>query len=132
MAEVQAGAILFSKTKTAYGWRISYWSSDVCSSDLDDHRGPAHCDQPSMIITSTIGFLPVQRVATRRTARRTFSRSCSRSRPRSEERRVGQECVSTCRSRWWPCHLKKNNNSTTQHPSSKSKLYTIFSTQNAC
>src|SRR3546814_19705890 len=24
------------------------------------------------------------------------------SRPRSEERRVGKECVSTCRSRWWP------------------------------
>src|SRR3546814_20704821 len=23
---------------------------------------------------------------------------------RSEERRVGQECVSTCRSRWSPCH----------------------------
>src|SRR3546814_4558737 len=23
---------------------------------------------------------------------------------RSEERRVGQECVSTCRSRWWPYH----------------------------
>src|SRR3546814_15338209 len=23
-------------------------------------------------------------------------------RPRSEERRVGKECVSTCRSRWWP------------------------------
>src|SRR3546814_12352213 len=27
--------------------------------------------------------------------------------PRSEERRVGTECVSTCRSRWWPYHLKK-------------------------
>src|SRR3546814_1368545 len=26
---------------------------------------------------------------------------------RSEERRVGQECVSTCRSRWWPDHEKK-------------------------
>src|SRR3546814_18093269 len=26
---------------------------------------------------------------------------------RSEERRVGKECVSTCRSRWSPCHLKK-------------------------
>src|SRR3546814_11394769 len=25
---------------------------------------------------------------------------------RSEERRVGQECVSTCRSRWWPYHYK--------------------------
>src|SRR3546814_15016952 len=27
--------------------------------------------------------------------RKTFKR------PRSEERRVGKECVSTCRSRWW-------------------------------
>src|SRR3546814_13001670 len=26
---------------------------------------------------------------------------------RSEERRVGKECVSKCRSRWWPCHEKK-------------------------
>src|SRR3546814_13879964 len=28
---------------------------------------------------------------------------------RSEERRVGKECVSPCRSRWWPCHEKKTN-----------------------
>src|SRR3546814_18650722 len=28
---------------------------------------------------------------------------------RSEERRVGIECVSTCRSRWWPYHTKKKN-----------------------
>src|SRR3546814_18395087 len=27
---------------------------------------------------------------------------------RSEERRVGKECVSTCRSRWSPYHQKKN------------------------
>src|SRR3546814_15817762 len=27
---------------------------------------------------------------------------------RSEERRVGKECVSKCRSRWSPYHLKKN------------------------
>src|SRR3546814_19507864 len=26
---------------------------------------------------------------------------------RSEERRVGKECVSTCRSRWYPYHDKK-------------------------
>src|SRR3546814_18624170 len=26
---------------------------------------------------------------------------------RSERRRVGKECVSTCRSRWLPFHLKK-------------------------
>src|SRR3546814_18489107 len=28
---------------------------------------------------------------------------------RSEERRVGKECVSTCRSRWSPYHSKNNN-----------------------
>src|SRR3546814_19310517 len=28
---------------------------------------------------------------------------------RSEERRVGKECVSTCRSRWSPSHYKKKN-----------------------
>src|SRR3546814_13445840 len=27
----------------------------------------------------------------------------------SEERRVGKECVSTCRSRWSPSHKKKND-----------------------
>src|SRR3546814_20487978 len=29
---------------------------------------------------------------------------------RSEERRVGKECVSTCRSGWSPYHLKKKKN----------------------
>src|SRR3546814_12498836 len=31
-------------------------------------------------------------------------------RPRSAERRVGKECVSTCRSRWSPYHKTKKNN----------------------
>src|SRR3546814_21037715 len=34
--------------------------------------------------------------------------------PRSEERRVGKECVSTCRSRWSPHHYKKTQQ--TQQP----------------
>src|SRR3546814_20350274 len=34
-------------------------------------------------------------------------------RVRSEERRVGKECVSTCRSRWPPYHEKKKNNRNT-------------------
>src|SRR3546814_11812926 len=33
---------------------------------------------------------------------RAFKRDSGMS--RSEERRVGKECVSTCRSRWWPYH----------------------------
>src|SRR3546814_14509195 len=31
---------------------------------------------------------------------------------RSEERRVGKECVSTCRSRWSPYHEKKKKENT--------------------
>src|SRR3546814_13650565 len=33
--------------------------------------------------------------------------SCEAELLRSEERRVGQECVSTCRSRWSPYHYKQ-------------------------
>src|SRR3546814_7614188 len=33
--------MFFYKQKTAYEMRISVWSSDVCSSDLRDHRGKA-------------------------------------------------------------------------------------------
>src|SRR3546814_15368259 len=36
---------------------------------------------------------------------------------RSEERRVGNECVSTFRDRWWPYHNKKHTNSASHlHP----------------
>src|SRR3546814_14089289 len=34
---------------------------------------------------------------------------------RSEERRVGKECVSTCRSRWSPSHSKKQEKYTIYH-----------------
>src|SRR3546814_16898038 len=37
-------------------------------------------------------------------AREQLERSGSDCCPRSEERRVGKECVSTCRSRWSPYH----------------------------
>src|SRR3546814_6824796 len=73
----------FFKQKTAYEMRISDWSSDVCSSDL-----PA-----------------VQRRSGTEAMRMAPSRPCTRSDSRrSEERRVGKECVSTCRSRWSPYH----------------------------
>src|SRR3546814_3386818 len=79
----------FFKQKTAYEMRISDWSSDVCSSDLwqgravdgqcrDRHRARQSVDRDG--------------------AARTDDRA------RSEERRVGKECVSTCRSRWSPYH----------------------------
>src|SRR3546814_12673897 len=38
---------------------------------------------------------------------------------RSEERRVGKECVSTCRSRWSPYHYKKNKQNYKEHKSTR-------------
>src|SRR3546814_19189721 len=40
---------------------------------------------------------------------------------RSEESRVGQECVSTCRSRWSPYHYKKKKNTTAPERMTKSR-----------
>src|SRR3546814_1165054 len=81
--------VFFFKQKTAYEMRISDWSSDVCSSDLlvmnASHNGLSAC-------TGLSG----NQMATEDTARRLSIRS--------EERRVGKECVSTCRSRWSPYH----------------------------
>src|SRR3546814_1076064 len=89
--------IFFFKQKTAYEVRISDWSSDVCSSDLVEW--------------------PLTRVASRPAAaasrlKRRAIACPSRGSPtrpslRSEERRVGKECVSTCRSRCSPYHSKK-------------------------
>src|SRR3546814_10605436 len=76
----------FFKQKTAYEMRISEWSSDVCSSDLPDRADPVEPGALREIIAAG-------QVRGRR-----------RHQPRSEERRVGKECVSTCRSRWSPYH----------------------------
>src|SRR3546814_11146290 len=94
--------------------RISDWSSDVCSSDLATcHRLQAH-----RIIDCHGGAL-IDEIRTGRAAderRPKFQRvggikvqvqAGKQKGARSEERRVGKECVSTCRSRWSPYHYKK-------------------------
>src|SRR3546814_3049031 len=89
----------FFKQKTAYELRISDWSSDVCSSDLFGQR----CESRSGAQSSGT---PVQPPANSEPD--VISQSGdSTPEPgfqRSEERRVGKECVSTCRSRWSPYH----------------------------
>src|SRR3546814_15144047 len=90
--------------------RISDWSSDVCSSDLAvivsrKLRGlacaaPAHAVKPSPRARSATHPSSTPQVPARRTSRGMVD-------TRSEERRVGKECVSTCRSRWSPYHEKK-------------------------
>src|SRR3546814_6229165 len=77
----------FFKQKTAYEMRISDWSSDVCSSDL-------------ITTARAAGVICVALD----TQAEVSSRRCRCRSARSEERRVGKECVSTCRSRWSPYH----------------------------
>src|SRR3546814_4233267 len=101
----------FFKQKTAYEMRISDWSSDVCSSDLqgdetDQDRGDIE-HGPSLARPSK----PCKRLSARRclhSLRRVAQGSCNANHPwfvpRSEERRVGKECVSPCRSRWSSYH----------------------------
>src|SRR3546814_6013034 len=98
--------VFFFKQKTAYEMRISDWSSDVCSSDLQGEFateygspkcivklgcwGPVvKCNVPKRGWINGVGGCP------------NVGGICI---GRSEERRVGKECVSKCRSRWSPYH----------------------------
>src|SRR3546814_12143077 len=104
--------------------RISDWSSDVCSSDLQHYEGPlpdacdlacimytsgttgapkgvlmphAHCFLFGLGVIDNLGVGPDDHYY----ICLPFSHANGL---RSEERRVGKECVSTCRSRWSPAH----------------------------
>src|SRR3546814_12899275 len=48
---------------------------------------------------------------------------------RSEERRVGKECVSTCRSRWSPYHQTNKTSHTTLLPSVANHYYCDYNTR---
>src|SRR3546814_2739262 len=90
------------KQKTAYEMRISDWSSDVCSSDLiigllANHRERAMASRP-MIGTTSSAITADWRDFLALTKPRVMTLVVFR----SEERRVGKECVSTCRSWWSP------------------------------
>src|SRR3546814_7288488 len=103
----------FFKQKTAYELRISDWSSDVCSSDLPIWRLEAEA-RFSLALQPVTG--PFQFSAEGASISGADLFLCLVECPaddgapgvvlswRSEERRVGKECVSTCRSRWSPYH----------------------------
>src|SRR3546814_16351030 len=110
--------------------RISDWSSDVCSSDLDDLRDQAHgletldtqiiepgeLDPPVVHGTDTLELLVLRQMphgSAGHEHRQRFPAgapyraivicdACRRGRRRSEERRVGIERAGTWKSRWWP------------------------------
>src|SRR3546814_6614622 len=87
------------KQKTAYEMRISDWSSDVCSSDLSGHWNNYQDNMFALDDHDHVSGLKPMNCPEEILIYRTRARSY-----RSEERRVGKECVSTCRSRWSPYH----------------------------
>src|SRR3546814_2206168 len=110
--------------------RISDWSSCVCSSDLNDLLPAlvlmARADDGRIVYANEAAAARLGRgVADGATLASLFEDPVQQSAlaapvgdmrwnnvdallhtlgNRSEERRVGQECVSTCRSRWWRYH----------------------------
>src|SRR3546814_14815924 len=99
--------------------RISDWSSDVCSSDLGEGKTATEkirhlTDKQRAIkgqfrleMAASRAQIPVpglQPVLPNLMHAHGALRSGLLFLYRSEERRVGKECVSTCRSRWSPYH----------------------------
>src|SRR3546814_18320027 len=89
--------------------RISDWSSDVCSSDLGGQRPRRMAGHDRALRRAHFGG---GRRRLHADAALWFHALGNRAdeRGRSEERRVGKECVSTCRSRWSPYHYTKKSN----------------------
>src|SRR3546814_6700252 len=52
--------VFFFKQKTAYEVRISDWSSDVCSSDLEHATMPASFSPPGCVMSAVVAEVPVQ------------------------------------------------------------------------
>src|SRR3546814_13392256 len=113
--------------------RISDWSSDVCSSDLPSTRSATMADANTTAGSGNTRPGSAGQGGTGQSGAGAevqaefdaLRRDISKLTDRSEERRVGKECVSTCRSRWSPYHEKKKykeahrdlniHNSTPQH-----------------
>src|SRR3546814_5527495 len=115
----------FFKQKAAYEMRISDWSSDVCSSDLEaiggevaqvlvaalerqigipDFERPADADKQCQILDLT--FAPHHRGQDDAAAGvvRNVLGDAEGTAGRSEARRVGKKSVSSCKTRWLPLH----------------------------
>src|SRR3546814_12975846 len=97
--------------------RISDWSSDVCSSDLLQDLQAQRVEGAHGEAFGGVALQPLRHAllhlarglvgeGDRGDALRREAPGPDQMRDllRSEERRVGKECVSTCRSRWSPYH----------------------------
>src|SRR3546814_18569380 len=97
--------------------RISDWSSDVCSSDFIDESNNDKIKESIAIVFTKADVLkdlmanpenedvnPKNLLDTYMPLFKSVLNQRHTGKIRSEERRVGKECVSTCRSRWSQYH----------------------------
>src|SRR3546814_20557325 len=117
------------KQKTAYEMRISDWSSDVCPSDLvGAHYLEKEPGGRGVLLGGVQGVAPARvailggSIAGVNAAQMAVGMRADVT--RSEERRVGDECVRTCRSQWSPSHSTKNNPYRTSNESQSVPTYT--------
>src|SRR3546814_1326496 len=100
--------VFFFKQKTAYEMRISDWSSDVCSSDLGQRNVAERANAAARDARRRIHHDIAVGAQRRNGGAAGIGQRGERDvlcvdddvAARSAERRVGKECVSTCRSRW--------------------------------
>src|SRR3546814_15885792 len=119
------------KEMTAYERRISDWSSDVCSSDLGDCYpsnapawrpvsrrpirlrvplpGSVACDVAVLLLVKSHELGADLAMPVQVDLHGGLERPLAQGGFRSEERRVGKECVSTCRSRLSPYLSKQKS-----------------------
>src|SRR3546814_11346811 len=109
---------LYSKPNTSYEMRMSDMISDVCSSELQEAAADpekAREDAGAKAVAQHLGRVLTVALCAGRAARLAPAQHQHADHDhqqgeqeqqllRSEERRVGKECVSTCRSRWPPYH----------------------------
>src|SRR3546814_12856361 len=104
--------------------RISDWSSDVCSSDLaneelerdvkqldeeviavfESYEWPGNLRELKNVVKRMVLLTQGDIVQVSALPEDMVQSLKNNINSRSEERRVGKECVSTCRSRWSPYH----------------------------
>src|SRR3546814_16908467 len=100
---------------------MSDWSSDVCSSDLTGASVNASHGFTGLKLNWSSYSWRIHRESSTelrlpkiRTSSSPMILLCRKMESRSEERRVGKECVSTCRYRWAP-HTQKTKKNSTQN-----------------
>src|SRR3546814_14543919 len=90
--------------------RISDWSSDVCSSDLENNESLVIVGETGSGKTTQIPQYIYELLSSKAHHNHHAIKTIGVTQPRrvrSEERSVGKACVSTCRYRWSPDHSKK-------------------------